>query len=182
MSRIWNKPVLMQDWVKVSLDWDIISFSWPKGELKISYLTDHVSVEIEEWTLKVTALTEEKKSKAFQWLTRTLIYNSIVWVTKWFESKIQIIGVWYNAQVQGTTLVLNLWFSHKVELPIDEWLTVTPDKKEKNVLIIGGIDKQKIWQFCSKIRKFRPPEPYKWKWIRFYGEYVKRKAWKSAKK
>jgi large subunit ribosomal protein L6 len=108
--------------------------------------------------------------------------NMVTGVTKGYVKRLEINGVGYRAQVQGTKLVLNLGFSHPVEHPIPEGITIKMDEEKKNIIVIEGIDKQKVGQVASEIRGYRPPEPYKGKGIKYEDEYIKRKAGKTAGK
>ena len=181
MSRIWKQPVVIPDWVTVTFDWWVVKVSWPKGNLE-EVIRPEIWVEIKDWTVVVTMKDDSLKTKWFYWLSRTLIQNMVIWVTKWYEKQLQIIWVWFNVQVQGAKLKLNLWFSHPVELDIWPWLTIELDKKEKNLMTISWASKQQVWEYAAQVRKLKKPEPYKWKWIRYKDEYVRRKAWKAAAK
>jgi len=180
MSRIGKLPVEIVSWVSIEINWNLIKVTWSKWTLEFSH-HKKVSVKIEDnKVLFSVSDTGDKESKWLWGLTRTLVQNMIIWVSKWFEKKLEIIWVWYRANIQGKKLNLTLWFSHPVELDIPEWLLVTMDDKVKNIIIITWIDKQKVWQFAAEVRAWKKPEPYKWKWIRYVWEYVARKAGKSA--
>ena len=180
MSRIWKQPVKIVSGVKVEIkNWNI-KVSWSKWDLSIDYLADYVSVKEEDWNVIVETTSDDKKWPAFSWLTRSLINNMVLWVSKWFTKELEIQWVWYRAAMKWKQLSLSLWFSHPVDLDIPEWLSVDLPKDKKNVIVVSWIDKQKVGQFAAEIREHRKPEPYKWKWIRYVWEYVARKAWKSA--
>ena len=181
MSRIGKTPVTIPSWVNVSVDGLKVTVNWPKWTLSFEHRPE-INVKIEWDLILVSKKTDDKFTAWLYWLTRTLIQNMVDWVTKWFEKRLQIIWVWFSAKVQWSKLNLTLWFSHPVEVDIEEWITVAMDQKEKNLIIVSGIDKQKVWQFSANIRRLKKPEPYKWKWIRYVDEYVLRKAWKSAAK
>lgn len=180
MSRIGKLPVEIINWVTLEVNWSIIKVTWTKWTLEFSH-HKKVFVKVEENKFIVSIKdTSDKEAKWLWGLTRTLVNNMILWVSKWFEKKLEIIGVWYRANVAWWKLNLTLWFSHPVIIEIPKWLDVKMDEKAKNIIAISWIDKQKVWQFAAEIREWRKPEPYKWKWIRYLGEYVARKAGKSA--
>jgi len=180
MSRIWKQPVKIESGVKVEIkNWNI-KVSWSKWELDFDYLTEFVTVKEEEWNIVVAFASDNKKCWAFSWLTRSLIANMIIWVTKWFKKELEIQWVWYRAAMKWKQLNLTLWFSHPVNMDIPEWLSVDLPKDKKNIIVVSWIDKQKVGQFAAEIRERKKPEPYKWKWIRYVWEYVARKAWKTA--
>lgn len=179
MSRIWKLPVPILDGVTVTLDWNLVSVSWPKWNLSYSFLNG-VNVSVEDSSVVVSIISDEFKNL---WgLTRTLIDNMIVGVTSWYEKKLQVLWVWYNAKVQWTTLVLNLWYSHPIDHVLPEWINakIEQDPKGNTVVVISGIDKQLVWEQAAKIRSYRKPEPYKWKWVRYLWEFIQMKAWKTA--
>ena len=181
MSRIWKLPIEIVDWVEISIKDNKITVKWPKWELNYSY-PYWVKVEKEEKLLKVSVISDNYKN--LWWLVRTLVFNMIEWVTKWFEKKLLILWVWFNWKSQWQKLTLNLWFSHQImyEVPSELKLDMEKTPKWEDVIIISGIDKQKVWEVAAKIRNFRKPEVYKGKWIRYIDEYVKLKPWKAAAK
>ena len=180
MSRIWKQPVIIPDWVTVEIVWNLIKVTWSKWTLEYEHRPE-VKVEMQDKVITISIDSDDKFVSGLFWLTRTLISNMVIWVSKWFTKTLQILWVWFSAKVQWTNLVLALWFSHPVTIAIPNWITVEMDKKEKNMLHISWADKQEVWEFSAHIRKQKKPEPYKWKWIRYKDEYVKKKAWKSVK-
>jgi large subunit ribosomal protein L6 len=175
MSKIWKLPVKMLSWVSAKLEWEILKITWPKWNLEIKVL-NCVEIEISD-KITVSRKNDESFSKAAHWLTRSLINNMVIWVSKWFEKNLEIIWVWYRANIAWTKLNLSLWFSHPIIVDIPEWIKVVMDEKNKNIILISWINKQQVWQFAAEIREYRKPEPYKWKWVRYVWEYVRRKAW-----
>lgn len=180
MSRIWKAHIQIPSWVTVEVNNNIVTVKWPKGELKQD-IRDFVALK-QEWDILTVSIADE--SDAFQkwvWgLTRTLVNNMVIWVTKWFEKSLEIIGVWYKFDVIWTNkLNLSVGFSHKVELVAPDGIKLEADATNKNMIYIRWIDKQLVWFFASKIRSIKKPEPYKGKWIRYIWEYVRRKAWKT---
>lgn len=180
MSRIGKQPVTLPTGVTASLKGNSITVKGKKGELSFAF-DDRMVVTIEEKDIIITRKSDEKEDRSLHGLTRSLIQNMVTGVTEGFEKHLEINGVGYRAQVSGKKLSLSLGFSHPVDLEVPEGLTVALEDKTKN-LIISGIDKQRVGQFSAEIRSLRKPEPYKGKGIRYVGEYVKRKAGKTAAK
>ncbi len=183
MSKIWKTPVKIPEWVSVTIDdaKKYIKVVGPKWELEYTY-PSVVSIEQKDALLVFNIESEEYKN--YWGLVRSLVNNMIEWVYKWYEKKLLILWVWYWAKLEWKDLVLSLGFSHPIRYTIPEWITVVVDKDPKwnPLLIISGIDKQLVWQVAAKIRDYKRPEPYKWKWIRYLWEVIKMKAWKTAKK
>lgn len=178
MSRIGKLPVEIPSGVTITVDGDVIKVSGPKGNLEAQKLP-HVDVKIEDTTLTVARKSDEKIAKAQHGLMRALINNMVVGVTKGFEKKLEVNGVGYKVALQGNKLVLNLGFSHPIEYTAPEGITITVDKMN---IAVSGIDKQQVGQVAADIRKFKKPEPYKGKGIKYEGEYVIRKAGKTGAK
>lgn len=180
MSRIGKQTITIPTGVTITQGADgAIVVKGTKGEL--SYIpTEFVKVEIKENELSVTRIDDSKKARSFHGLTRTLIQNMVTGVTKGFEKRLEINGVGYRAQVQGNKLVLQLGYSHPIEHLIPEGITVKMGEDKKNIIIVSGIDKQKVGQVAAEIRSYRKPEPYKGKGIKYEDEYIRRKAGKTA--
>ncbi len=181
MSRIGRKPVQIPKGVSLELQGNMITVKGTKGSLVLE-IPEGVSVKLEDGVANVERSSDEKSVKSLHGLIRMLISNMISGVTNGFEKKLEIIGVGYRAQVNGSNLNLALGFSHPVEMKAPAGISMEMDKVAKNVLIIRGMDKQLVGQFAANIRKLRKPEPYKGKGIRYVDEYVARKAGKTAKK
>ena len=179
MSRIGKMPVQIPDNVETNISEDIISVKWPLWELSFRY-SSLVSVSKQEEGIVVKPLKDE--SKALWWTTRSVINNMVIWVSEWYKKSLEITGVWYKFEINSNKLVLSIWYSHKVNIDIPDSLKVVLNEKEKNVIHISWIDKQFVWEFASKIKAKKKPEPYKWKWIKYVWEYIRRKAWKTGKK
>jgi large subunit ribosomal protein L6 len=180
MSKIWKKPIIIPAGVEVTVENNIVKVKWPKGELSEKILD---CVKIEKWENEITLSVSNDEDRKFRGLSRTLIANMIEWVTNWYEKKLLIIGVWYGWQVQWRTLVLSLWYAHKVNYQIPAWIEMKTeqDPKWNTIIILNSINKQLIWEVAAKIRSYKKPEPYKWKWIRYFDEFIKLKPGKSAK-
>lgn len=181
MSRIGKLPIAIPSNVEVTLDDNSVTVKGPKGELTQT-INENISLSLEDGTLTVCRPNDEKTTRALHGLTRALVANMVQGVTDGFEKKLEILGVGYRFTVQGDTVNLSLGFSHPVEMKAPTGVSVEPDADNKQVLVIKGIDKQAVGQFAAEIRRLRKPEPYKGKGIRYLGEYVRRKAGKSASK
>jgi len=180
MSRIGKMPITLTDKVEVKINWRDIEVKWPKWSLSLT-INEAVKVEKNDNSLIVISNSAFENSNALWWTTRSLLNNMIIWVSEWFKKSLEINWVWYKFEVQWTKLVLSVGFSHKVEMESPKWISLEIDAKQKNVLHISWTDKQAIWEFASKIREVKKPEPYKGKWIKYVWEHIRRKAWKSGK-
>ena len=180
MSRIGVKPITVPAGVEVTIaEGNLVTVKGPKGTLTKKF-DAAISIKQEENTITVERPTNNKQHRSLHGLTRTLIDNMVIGVTNGFEKKLELVGVGYRAQKQGKKLVMNLGFSHPVEMEDPEGLTVeVPNQTE---LIVKGIDKQLVGNYAAKIRDWRKPEPYKGKGIRYAGEVVRRKEGKTGKK
>ena len=180
MSRIGKSPIQVPAWVTIENQNGVLKVKGPKGELSQD-IKDFVTLKQEDGVLTVSIADSEDAFQRWVWgLTRTLISNMVVWVTKGYEKQLEIQWVGYKFEVAGPNkLVLSVGFSHKVELACPAWVTVEADAQLKNTIVVKWIDKQLVGFFAAKIRSVKKPEPYKGKWIRYVGEYVRRKAWKT---
>jgi len=177
MSRVGKETITIPTGVEVSVHSDSVTVKGAKGELNSPLFKD-ITVEQEGATLSVLcADLETKKTKSFYGLARMLIANNIVGVTTGFEKKLELRGVGYRAQSQGSNLNLSLGFSHPVVYALPDGVNAAV---EKSIITVTGIDKQKVGQVAAEIRAFRPPEPYKGKGVRYVGEYVASKEGKKA--
>jgi large subunit ribosomal protein L6 len=179
MSRIGRIPVQVPQGVKVSFQDEIITVEGPKGRLTQKY---HPVITFEEQgdRIQVERVNDEKQTKAFHGLYRNLLNNMIIGVSAGFARSLIITGVGYRAEVQDRILVMNLGYSNEILVGIPEGLSVVTEPNGK--LTISGIDKQRVGEFASQVRKLRPPEPYKGKGIRYEDEQIRRKAGKSTVK
>lgn len=181
MSRIGKKVIIIPAGVSVSIDGFVVSVKGPKGNLTFT-VPSSISVEIKDNEITASRVSDEREERSLHGLTRAMIANMIVGVTEGFVKKLEIIGVGYKAQVSGQTLNLSLGFSHPVDMIAPAGLEISMDKDVKNTIVISGIDKQLVGEFAANVRKLRKPEPYKGKGVRYVGEYVRRKAGKTAGK
>lgn len=179
MSRIGRKPITIPAGVTVTVDGNTVRVKGPKGELA-QEIQPEMRVEVADGQILVHRPSDAKQHRAFHGLTRALVANMVTGVTEGFSKGLEIVGVGYRAEKKGKTLVLNVGYSHQVEYPEPEGITInTPNP---TTVIVEGIDKQKVGQVAAEIRAVRPPEPYKGKGIRYQGEYVRRKAGKAGGK
>lgn len=176
MSRLGKMPVAIPSGVKVEMKGTEIKVSGPKGDINWA-VHPSVSVEVGDSQVEVTALTTERISRAMHGTARQLIRNMVLGVSEGFKRTLDIVGVGYNAKIQGKDLVLQIGFCHPVVMPIPQGLTVECPVQTR--VVVSGIDKQLVGQFAANIRKVRPPEPYKGKGIRYEDETVRRKQAKS---
>jgi len=179
MSRIGNKTIQVPSSVQVTIDPEnVVSVKGPKGELSFGF-NKRLTITQEGAELKVARPNNDIFMRKIHGTTRALLQNMVTGVTDGFKKNLEIRGVGYRAAVQGNTVVLNMGYSHPVELPIPEGVQVNV---VKNVNVtIEGIDKQVVGEFAANIRSVRKPEPYLGKGIRYVDEYVPRKAGKTAK-
>lgn len=179
MSRIGKRPISLPAKVSVEIIGLHVSIKGPKGSLERT-LPDKITVAKDGETLTVTRQDESRIARERHGLVRTLVANMVDGVDKGFERRLEIQGVGYRAQAQGSQLTLNVGYSKPVEMTMPQGIEV---KVENNTLVIlTGIDKELLGNTAAKIRAVRPPEPYKGKGIRYQGEYVRRKAGKTGKK
>src|ERR1700749_3627124 len=172
MSRIGKKPVPLPKGVTASIEGQTVKVKGPKGELSVK-LGPEVSASIGDDGITVTPDKNQERSAQMWGLSRTLVNNLVTGVTSGFTQKLEIQGVGYRAAVQGKNLNLQLGFSHDVAYPIPEGITITSEKP--TMISVTGINKQLVGQVAAEIRGYRPPEPYKGKGVRYYGENVRRK-------
>lgn len=176
MSRIGKVPVAIPEGVSASLDGQSISVKGPKGELA-AVMVDDVLLKMEDGSIHISPRNDSKRARSMWGLSRALIANLVDGVTTGFTKELQINGVGYRAEVQGKNLKLHLGFSHDVLFPIPEGVDVKCPSPTG--VVITGIDKQKVGQVAAEIRRYRPPEPYKGKGIKYVDEYIYRKEGKK---
>ncbi len=179
MSRIGRKPISLPAGVEVKIEDNVITVKGPKGVLSQS-IPEDISIELKENELLCTRPSDAKRHRAMHGLTRALVANMVTGVTTGFEKKLEMVGVGYRAQMQGSKLVLNIGYSHPIE--IDPPQGVEFEVPAVTRITVKGIDKQLVGNTAADIRALRKPEPYKGKGVRYENEVVRRKAGKSGAK
>lgn len=177
MSRVGKQPITIPDGVTVTIDGARIHVKGPKGELADSY-NPELGYEQEDGEIRVTRPTDQGRHRSLHGLTRSLIANMVQGVTQGFERSLEIHGVGYRAQQKGKNVELNVGFSNPVSFEAPEGIELVVESP--TLLHVRGVDKQLVGETAARIRKVRPPEPYKGKGIRYRDEHVRRKAGKAA--
>lgn len=178
MSRIGKMPIAIPSGVEVAIDGTTVTVKGKKGELTRTFQPSMI-IKQEGDEVIVSPADEERQTNAYWGLTRSLLHNMVVGVSEGFEKKLQLVGVGYRASLKGKDLEMQLGFSHPVVVQAPEGITFeVPSQTE---ITVSGVSKEKVGQVAADIRKWRKPEPYKGKGIRYEGEYVRRKAGKAGK-
>ena len=176
MSRIGRMPIALPKEVKVTSDPSRVEVTGPKG-LLAHPLPQGISVSVDGGKILVQRANDQRTSRALQGLTRSLIANMVMGVTKGFEKRLEIIGVGFRADLQGNALKLTLGFSHPILYPVPKGIKVEIDKQ--TLLTVKGIDKQQVGIVAAQLRSIKLPEPYKGKGIRYLGEKIRKKVGKT---
>ena len=179
MSRIGNQPIQIPDGVSVNIDGSVVNIKGPKGELSGAFSKD-INIAESDGAVLVTRPSDEAEHKAFHGLTRSLLANMVDGVNKGFEKDLELVGVGYRVQQTGKGITLNVMLSHTVVIQPPEGVTL--EVTDNNKIKVSGIDKQKVGQLASEIRRVRPPNVYTGKGIRYSGEVVRIKPGKSARR
>lgn len=179
MSRIGKKPISLPNGVSVTVEQgNTVHVKGPKGELSQKIHSD-MKVSVEGNVVTVERPTDEANHRALHGLSRTLINNMVIGVSEGYKKELEIVGVGYRAQKQGKKLVLNMGYSHPVEM--EEPQGITFDVPSPTQVVVNGIDKQLVGETAANVRKVRPPEPYKGKGIKYADEHIRRKVGKAGK-
>ena len=180
MSRIGRAPITVPAGVEVKVDANNhITVKGPKGTLERD-LVPQIKVEVNEGVINVTRPNDEKQNRSLHGLTRTLVANMVTGVTEGYKKTLEVNGVGYRCTKEGNKLVLNIGYSHPVN--VEEIDGISIEVPNPNTVVINGIDKQKVGQFAADVRAKRPPEPYKGKGIKYSDEVVRRKEGKTGAK
>ncbi|RMG85638.1 MAG: 50S ribosomal protein L6 [Candidatus Dadabacteria bacterium] len=177
MSRIGKKPVVVPKGVEVRYAAPELTVKGPKGTLS-ARIPEGIGLEIDDGEIRVTRPSDDRRMRSLHGTTRSVVQNLVTGVTQGFQKDLQIEGVGYRANLQGSTLVMNLGFSHPVEYPVPQDVKI--EVKDQRVISVMGIDRQRVGQVAAEIRRVKPPEPYKGTGIRYVGEHIVRKEGKSG--
>jgi large subunit ribosomal protein L6 len=176
MSRIGKRPVALPSGVTATVEGGTLSVKGPKGALSLQ-MADEISYEIQDGGISVQPANDTKRARSFWGMQRTLVQNLVTGVSEGFTKTLEITGVGYRAAAQGKNLRLQLGYSHDVNIPVPDGIEIkTPDP---TTVEISGIDRQRVGQIAAEIRRWRKPEPYKGKGIKYRGEYIFRKEGKK---
>lgn len=178
MSRIGNKPVVIPAGVTIAQSGTTVTVKGPKGELTREF-SPNITLNIEEGVVTLTRPNDTKENKTMHGTMRANLNNMVVGVSEGFQKALELIGVGYRAQLQGTKLVLSVGYSHPVEFETPEGITI--EVPSNTSIIVKGSNKEVVGELAANIRGTRPPEPYKGKGIRYVGEFVRRKEGKTGK-
>lgn len=176
MSRIGKKPVTIPAGVNITIDGQTVTVKGPKGQLSWT-VVDEIEVKQEGGELNLTPRSDSTRARSMWGLSRTLVNNMVVGVTAGYEEVLELVGVGYRAAMKGNALSMQLGFSHDVDIPPPAGISFAVPKQTE--IRISGIDKQAVGETAARIRKIRPPEPYKGKGVRYAGEQVPRKEGKK---
>lgn len=177
MSRVGKVPVEVPDGVEVEIDGSRVTVKGSRGELTQEF-DPNMEIAVEDGAVVVRRPTDHTRHRALHGLTRSLIANMVEGVTEGYSRSLEIQGVGYRAEKRGGTLVLNLGFSHEVEIEVPDGIDI--EVESPTLLHVRGVDKQLVGETAARIRQVKPPEPYKGKGIRYVGEQVRRKAGKAT--
>jgi large subunit ribosomal protein L6 len=180
VSRVGKAPIVIPKGVDVKSDGNAVRVKGPKGELT-TRVPLGLTVSIENGVVRFSRSSEEPQQRAFHGLLRSLVANSVEGVTKGFSKDLEIVGVGYKAEVKGKSVIFSLGYSHPVNFPIPEGISVNLDAKAGK-LTVSGADRQKVGQTAAEIRKLRVPDPYKAKGIKYAEEVIRRKVGKAGGK
>lgn len=176
MSRIGKKPITIPSGVTITVDGQVVAVKGPKGQLSWT-VSEDIVIKQEDGAISLAPRDESTRARAMWGLSRTLVDNMVVGVTTGFEKSLELVGVGYRAAMKGQALSMQLGFSHEVDIAAPAGITFAVPRPVE--VKITGIDKQLVGEIAARIRKIRPPEPYKGKGVRFVGENVRRKEGKK---
>ncbi len=179
MSRIGKAPITLPEGVTVDLKGSKVTVKGPKGTLEQSFHPD-MSIDLDDGVLTVSRPSDSRDHRSIHGLTRSLLNNMVIGVSDGYSKVLRIEGVGYRAMMEGKTLVLNVGYSHPISFEPEKDMSFEVEDRGKTIRVYG-IDKQHVGEITARIRKTRPPEPYKGKGVRYDGEYVRRKAGKAGK-
>lgn len=179
MSRVGKKPIVIPEKTTITFKDGTVTVKGSKGTLTHSVHPD-IDLNVEKDQIDVGMKSDDRKTRALQGMTRSIVNNMVVGVSQGYERVLEINGIGYRAEAKGKTILFNLGYSHPIDFPLPDGVTATVEKN--NIVKIAGIDKHLLGQTAAKIRQLRPPEPYKGKGIKYAEEYIQRKAGKTGTK
>ncbi len=179
MSRVGKKPIPLPDKVEVDIRGSEVTVKGPKGELSRSFDPD-MKISLEDGVLLVERPTDHRNHRSLHGLTRALLANMVTGVSEGYRKELEIVGTGYRAEMQGEKLILYVGYSHPIEFTPPQGISFEVPRGGRAVMV-EGIDKEMVGEIAARIRRQRPPEPYKGKGIRYAGEYVRRKAGKAGR-
>ena len=177
MSRIGKYPVVIPAGVTVEINENVVTVKGKLGELSCSFDANHVSTKVEDGKVVVSPLSDNRTARSLWGTTRANINTLVKGVNEGFYKNLELVGVGYKARMEGTKLVLSLGFSHDVNFPAPEGIKISCESPTQ--IKVFGVDKQLVGQVAAQIRKYRKPEPYKGKGVKYEGEYIRRKEGKK---
>jgi large subunit ribosomal protein L6 len=178
MSRIGKQPIPLPKGVDVSISGDLVKVKGPKGQLQVTILPG-ITAAVEDGNLNINRADDEPQSRSLHGLTRALLANATTGVSEGWEKKLEIVGIGYRAEGKGKNVIFNLGYSHPIDFAVPDGIEIDVDAKA-NTVTVKGIDRQQVGQIAAEIRGLRPPEPYKGKGVRYFGERVRTKAGKQG--
>jgi large subunit ribosomal protein L6 len=179
MSRIGKKIIPVPDGTKVGISEHQVQVQGPKGQMT-SIVPEGIRFKLTDGGVLATRASDSKQQKALHGLARSLLANAVTGVSQGFKKELDIVGIGYRAEVKGNSVVFNLGFSHPIDFPVPEGISVEVERQTH--LIVSGVDKQKVGQAAAEIRSLRKPDPYKNKGVRYTGERLKKKVGKTGAK
>lgn len=179
MSRIGRLPIPVPKGVDVQIKGNLVTIKGPRGQSSREFHPD-IEIVLQDGQVAVCRSTDQQHHRALHGLTRALLNNMVIGVTKGWSKELEIVGTGYRAEMAGQNMILSLGFSHPVEVTPPSDVVFTVEARARRIKV-EGIDKQVVGQVAAEIRRLRPPEPYKGKGVRYLGEYVRRKAGKAGK-
>jgi large subunit ribosomal protein L6 len=180
MSRIGKKPITIPKGVEIKVSKGVVHIKGAKGALEVK-LMPGIDASVEDGNLSLTRVSEERQLRAFHGMNRALVANAVTGVSEGWQKKLEIVGIGYRAESKDKSVIFNLGYSHPIDFPVPEGISIEVDSKA-NRMTVTGIDRQQVGQVAADIRRLRAPEPYKGKGIRYVGERIRRKAGKQGAK
>jgi len=183
VSRVGAEPILLPTGVEANLSGQFVHVKGPKGQLDVPIVSNEIGVNLESGQIAVVRKSDAKQVRAFHGLIRSLIANAVIGVSQGFQKRLEIYGVGYRAETQGSRLTMQLGYSHPIVYDAPEGIQITTEDvpgEPQVAIVIQGIDKQAVGQVAAEIRRKRKPDPYKGKGVRYHNEVVRIKAGKAA--